>query len=114
MGSDEAVSTNLRVFMALQRETHEQVAAVLGFTRPALSARLNGRTAWSLNDIDRLAAHYGIPPGQLLAPPPNVLDKLRGPGGLLDPLGRQRRRPNPRTTGDRRRRPDPVDQAAAV
>lgn len=98
MQSDETVSANLRVYMALRRQTHEDVAAVLGLTRPAVSARLNGRTAWSLDDVDKLAGHYGVTPATFLSAPPDVLQQLRGPGGLLDPLGRRRRRPNrPRT-----------------
>lgn len=91
--SDTTVSANVRVYMALRGEAHDDLAAALGVSRPAVSARLNGRTAWSLDDLDKLAQHYGVTPATFLAEPAAVLTELRRAGGLLDPLGRRRRRP---------------------
>ena len=96
--SSATVSQVVRVFMALRRESHDDVAQALGITRPAVSARMNGRTAWQLGDLDLLAQHYGVPADTFLRPQPaDVLDQLRG--GLLDPIGRRRRQDR---SGDRR------------
>lgn len=92
MQSSDQVSAVVRVYMALHGESHEDVAGVVGLTRPAVSARLNGRTPWSLGDVDKLAAHYGVSASTFLDEVPDVMTRLRMPGGPLDPLGRRRRR----------------------
>lgn len=89
--STDQVSAVVLVYMALHGESHDDVAQVLDLTRPAVSSRLNGRTPWSLRDVDKLAAHYGVAPSAFLDPVPDVMTQLRRPGGLLDPLGRRRR-----------------------
>jgi transcriptional regulator with XRE-family HTH domain len=108
--SNQVVSANLRVFMALNRESHEDVASYLGVSRPALSARLNGHTSWQLEDLDRLADHYGTPPATFLTPPADAMREQAE--RQLDSRGRR-----PRTTWSPRRRreadvDDQVERAA--
>lgn len=68
MTTQDSITTTVRVAMSLRRESQEQLAAVLGVTRSAVSAKLNGHARWSLDDVDRLAEHYGLAPEQLLSP----------------------------------------------
>ncbi|MET7368702.1 helix-turn-helix domain-containing protein [Streptomyces sp. NPDC005566] len=72
---------------AIAHRTGEQqsdLAAALGLTQSQISRRQHGRAAWTLQDCDRLAAHWGMP----------VLDLLAGPTHALAKL------PADRTTGD--------------
>lgn len=110
------VTANLRVFMALNRESQAEVADVLHISRPSLSSRLHGGTAWQLADVDRLAEHYGTTPGAFLSPPAAAL--VERAARQLDSRGRR-----PRVTWSHRRdrrlaeeaaERDEHDQAAAV
>lgn len=42
--------------------TQETLALALGVRQQSLSSKLRGRRRWSLDDLDRLAAH-GVPVG---------------------------------------------------
>lgn len=101
----------VRVLLALRQESHDDLAAALGVTRPAVSARLNGRTPWSLGDLDRLADHYGVGVDYFLRTDLAAMSTAamaRG-GPLLDPRGRRRRQDRP---GDGRS--DGADGSAAA
>lgn len=58
----------VRVAMALRGEHQGHIAQVLGVDRSAVSGRLNGRIAWSLDDLDKLAAHWGCGVVDLVEP----------------------------------------------
>ena len=62
MKANDSVSAVLRACMALAGESQERVAEVLGVTRPAVTARLAGRTRWTVSEVEVLADHYGIEP----------------------------------------------------
>ncbi|WP_343233928.1 helix-turn-helix domain-containing protein, partial [Streptomyces sp. SID8385] len=55
--------------MQLTRERQPDVAAAIGLTQPQLSRRQSGKSAWTLTDCDRLAAHWGMSTLDLLAGP---------------------------------------------
>lgn len=64
---------------AIAHRTGEQqsdLAAALGLTQSQISRRQHGRAAWTLQDCDRLAAHWGMPVLDLLAGPTHALAKL--------------------------------------
>ncbi|NDZ80098.1 acyltransferase, partial [Streptomyces sp. SID10853] len=64
---------------ALAHRTGEQqsaLAAALGLTQSQISRRQRGKAAWTLTDVDRLAAHWGMPVLDLLAGPTHALAKL--------------------------------------
>lgn len=44
-------------------------------SQPALSDRLRGRTPFTLEDLDRLAAYLGVTVAELLAPPASLLEE---------------------------------------
>ncbi|WP_228923914.1 acyltransferase [Streptomyces sp. DH7] len=47
-------------------EDQRALATGLKLTQPQISRKQSGRAAWSLTDLDRLAAHYGMAPIDLL------------------------------------------------
>ncbi|MFF3598054.1 Clp protease/crotonase-like domain-containing protein [Kitasatospora indigofera] len=63
----------LRITVAALRqvteETQGQLAAGIGLTQEKVSRRQSGATVWTLDDVDALAAHWGL----------DVLDLLAGP-----------------------------------
>lgn len=73
----DRVTTGVLVGMAVRRMTQAQLAAALGVTQPAVSARLRGRTRWSVDDLDKLSELFGMRVADLVEPP---LDAFAGTG----------------------------------
>ncbi|MEU0985010.1 helix-turn-helix domain-containing protein [Streptomyces griseus] len=68
MPSTEAtLRLTVAVLMHLTSERQADLAAGLGLNQTQTSRKQAGTTSWSLADVDRLSAHYGIPVGDLLA-----------------------------------------------
>lgn len=65
----EQVAANVRAEMARQRITQAQLAAVLGRSQQALSSRLSGRVAFSIDEIATVADRLGIPVSALIGEP---------------------------------------------
>ena len=63
-------------------QTQSDLAQALGVDQTQVSRRQTGRAAWTLDDCDRLAAHFGI----------GVLDLLAGPEHARASLPRTGRR----------------------
>ncbi|MDT0347738.1 helix-turn-helix domain-containing protein [Streptomyces litchfieldiae] len=57
-------------------ETQADLGRGIGLGQTQVSRRQAGATSWSLADLDRLAAHYGIPVPDLLAGVDNAVRKL--------------------------------------
>lgn len=74
-GHGGVVSRVVRTLMTARAEDQGDLAHVLGVTQAAVSNKLTGKTRWSIDDLDRMAEHYGIRAG----------DFLRGPADLLLP-----------------------------
>ncbi|MBO1283901.1 acyltransferase [Streptomyces sampsonii] len=69
MSTEETLRLTVAALMQLTRERQPDVAAAIGLTQPQLSRRQSGKSAWTLTDCDRLAAHWGMPTLDLLAGP---------------------------------------------
>ncbi|MEW1818460.1 helix-turn-helix domain-containing protein [Streptomyces diastaticus] len=69
MSTEETLRLTVAALMQLTRERQPDVAAAIGLTQPQLSRRQAGKSAWTLTDCDRLAAHWGMPTLDLLAGP---------------------------------------------
>ena len=92
--SQDAISAVVRLLLTVRHETQETVAEALGLPRASLSNRLAGRTRWTSDDLDRLAAHFGIDPAVLLMSPAEILGPELGeappsPNGAV-PVERRR------------------------
>lgn len=62
----DSLSANVRAEMARHGLTQADVATILGVSQVSVSARLRGKVAWRVNDVQVLAAHLGIPTTALL------------------------------------------------
>ncbi|MFF2081771.1 helix-turn-helix domain-containing protein [Kitasatospora sp. NPDC058162] len=83
VGTHDLVRLAVRALLDATAESTTELAAVLGVNRSQASRRLNGQAAWSLEDCDRAAAHFGIP----------VLALFCGPFAAFQLLPADRRRP---------------------
>lgn len=54
------MSAVVRACAGLAGESQADIARVLGITRPAVTARLSGRTRWTVAEVEALADHYGV------------------------------------------------------
>ncbi|MGW6912091.1 helix-turn-helix transcriptional regulator [Streptomyces sp. NPDC054940] len=87
----ERVRAAAAALMQITGESQADLATALGVSQTQISRRQSGSAAWSLNDCEALATHYGI----------DVLDLLAGPTRACDTLAPHRRRaprPAPRRT----------------
>lgn len=86
------VAAEVRAWMGRRGVKQIQLAQVLGLSQGSISAKVNGKTPFDLDEIEHLAAFFGIAPGRLMGeetgggPPP--------PGPAVTPksLPRQSRR----------------------
>ncbi|MFC7310234.1 helix-turn-helix domain-containing protein [Streptomyces monticola] len=74
----EKLRSTVTALMRVTGETQSDVAAALGVDQTQVSRRQSGRAAWSLDDCDRLAAHYGIGVLDLLSGPERACRRLAG------------------------------------
>lgn len=101
MSLGERVRVTVAALMQITGESQAELAAALGVNQTQVSRRQTGSAAWSLDDCDALAAHYGI----------DVLDLLAGPTRACESLTSRRRRSSART--GRRRHAGTTKGAAA-
>lgn len=94
----QVVAAEVRALMGRHRVNQEQLARVLNVSQGQVSARLRGRTAFTLDDLRRLAEFFGTTPGALLgdgtiAPlPPGPPEAPPKRDGLADLTARKRGR----------------------
>jgi transcriptional regulator with XRE-family HTH domain len=63
------VSIEVKVWMARRGMGQQALADQLGISRQALSARLTGRTQWTVDDLAAAAAALDVPVADLLTSP---------------------------------------------
>lgn len=73
--SARAASAAVREALRSRGLRQVQVAPLLGLSQVALSDRLRGRTPFTLQDLDRIAEHLGIPVAELLEPAAALVDE---------------------------------------
>ena len=60
------ISDEVRALMGRHQVSQTALAAWLGITQPAISARLRGATEWKVSEVDRIAEGFGIHPSELM------------------------------------------------
>ncbi|MEU0938986.1 helix-turn-helix domain-containing protein [Embleya sp. NPDC005971] len=82
----ETLRSTVAVLMHACRETQKDLALALGKDQTDVSRRQLGKRAWTLDDVDALAAHWEMPALDLLAGPTHALGCLpkRRLGATLD------------------------------
>lgn len=78
----DRVRTAVAALLHATGESQTDLAAALGVSQAQVSRRQSGSTAWSLDDCDAVAGHFGI----------DVLDLLAGPTRASEALPDIRRR----------------------
>lgn len=64
-----ALSVEVRVWMTRRGVSQQEVADALGVSRQAVSARLTGRTQWTVDDLVAVASLLQVAPSALLTSP---------------------------------------------
>jgi Cro/C1-type HTH DNA-binding domain len=81
MGAQENVRRVVRVLMADQQVTSDRLAAALKISAESFRSKKTGRRPWTLDETCALAAYFGIPLSDLIAPPEwDLLTKSQGQG----------------------------------
>ncbi|MFF4771055.1 helix-turn-helix domain-containing protein [Streptomyces sp. NPDC001255] len=76
MTTEEVLRATVSALSQRTGERQTALAAALGLTQAQVSRRQRGAASWTLADVDRLAAHWGMPVLDLLAGPTHALGKL--------------------------------------
>ncbi|MFF1401058.1 acyltransferase [Streptomyces sp. NPDC058287] len=80
LGTEELLRLTVSALMSRTGERQGDLAAALGQAQAQVSRKQSGKQHWTLEDVDRLAAHYGL----------GVLDLLAGPTHAVTALASSR------------------------
>ncbi|MFE7614315.1 helix-turn-helix domain-containing protein [Streptomyces sp. NPDC057496] len=74
--TEQTLRLTIQALMRLTGERQADLAAGIGLSQTQISRKQSGTAVWSLADIDRLSAHYGIPVPDLLAGVDHAVHRL--------------------------------------
>jgi hypothetical protein len=74
--TEEVLRDTVAALMRATGETQADLGKGLRLSQAQVSRKQVGRSLWSLADLDRLSAHYGVPVPDLLWGPTHALDRL--------------------------------------
>lgn len=57
----------IKSLMALKEETQEELADKLGITRSTLNRKFTRKVAFTLNDLELIAQHFGVRVAELIS-----------------------------------------------
>ncbi|MFG2525808.1 acyltransferase [Streptomyces sp. NPDC048527] len=80
LGTEDLLRLTVTTLMSRTGERQGDLAAALGQAQAQVSRKQSGKQHWTLEDVDRLAAHYGL----------GVLDLLAGPTHAVTALASSR------------------------
>ncbi|MET7543646.1 hypothetical protein [Streptomyces sp. NPDC005507] len=80
LGTEELLRLTVSALMSRVGERQGDLAVALGQAQAQVSRKQSGKQHWTLDDVDRLAAHYGL----------GVLDLLAGPTHAVTALAADR------------------------
>ncbi|MFE4674271.1 acyltransferase [Streptomyces sp. NPDC056723] len=80
LGTEELLRLTVSALMSRVGERQGDLAVALGQAQAQVSRKQSGKQHWTLDDVDRLAAHYGL----------GVLDLLAGPTHAVTALSADR------------------------
>ena len=72
----DLLRTTVAALMHRTGESQGDLAAGLRLSQSQVSRKQAARSDWTLDDLDKLSAHYGIPPVDLIAGPTRACDAL--------------------------------------
>ena len=65
----QLLSANVRAELARRGQGQRELAHALGLSRAAVSNRLNGKTPWTVDELEIVAQGLGVEPASLLTHP---------------------------------------------
>lgn len=74
------VTESARALAGWKGDRGGEMAAILGLSMSSAAGKLAGRIPWSVSDMDKLCAHYGVTFDQLTAGPEAWLKAFAGVG----------------------------------
>ncbi|MFI9019481.1 helix-turn-helix domain-containing protein [Streptomyces griseus] len=74
--TEQHLRVTVAALMYATGEDQRALAMGVGLTQPQISRKQGGHAAWSLADVDRLAAHYGMAPIDLLCGADHAVSRL--------------------------------------
>ncbi|MFF9343824.1 MULTISPECIES: helix-turn-helix domain-containing protein [unclassified Streptomyces] len=98
--------------MSRAGERQGDLATAIGLSRAQVSRKQSGAAHWSLDDVDLLAAHYGLPVLGLLAGPTRAVAFLHG--AAAPPRPQETAPPGPGAAAHAPAPEDAPDLAAAL
>ncbi|MGW0681873.1 helix-turn-helix domain-containing protein [Streptomyces sp. NPDC002754] len=75
-GTNAKFSMSMRAAVVTAELTLGAFAPLLGVSSTSVSYRVNGKAPWRLEDIDKIADVFDIPPTQMLAGPGEWLNSI--------------------------------------
>ncbi|MFE9341318.1 acyltransferase [Streptomyces sp. NPDC007063] len=114
MSTEETLRLTVAALLNRTGEQQADLAAAIDLSPTGLSRRQSGRLHWSLDDCDRLAAHWGISTLDLLSGPSHAADTL--PADRLPSVQTALATPADKASVPRPQRPatEPASPAPAV
>ncbi|WP_420082979.1 helix-turn-helix domain-containing protein (plasmid) [Streptomyces sp. JL4002] len=85
MGTEDLLRLTVAALMTRTGERQNVLAESLGLSQAQISRKQAGRQHWSLEDVDGLAAHFGLRVLDLLAGPTHAVGVLHGSTPALRP-----------------------------
>ena len=70
---------NVRLYLSIRHMNQNDIADALDIKHPSVSAKMNGKAAWSISDIEKVATLLQVKPEILLSD--EVLEKMGLVGG---------------------------------
>jgi transcriptional regulator with XRE-family HTH domain len=76
MSTPRVLRSTIAALMRATGETQAELAAGLRLSQGQISRKQAGHHEWSLSDLDKVSAHYGVAVWDLIAGPDVALSKL--------------------------------------
>ncbi|WP_143248523.1 helix-turn-helix domain-containing protein [Bifidobacterium vansinderenii] len=64
----QIISTNVRVGLAMRGKNQSDLSRALGVSRALISQKVNGATAWTIPDMEKIGLFLKVAPSRLLDP----------------------------------------------
>jgi transcriptional regulator with XRE-family HTH domain len=74
--TERTLRVTVAALMHVTGETQADLGRGMRLSQAQISRKQGGRSTWTLADLDRLSAHYGIPVADLVCGPDHAIRRL--------------------------------------
>lgn len=82
--TQQRITESVRALSAAFQDQQTGLAKVLGMSQVSVSRKMRGLNRWSVDDVEKLAVHWGVSAAQILAGPRAWLGLNRGRGDTAE------------------------------